>query len=90
MTTMSEQQPFYVLLLMPFWFLLRRLRDFLRRPFRLSLKAPQSGLSMQVERRPSDERYPPTTEPSEKPTSDAGPSIARRTEPYEKDSTTVD
>lgn len=88
--TTKEQQGSFGLLLMLSWYLLRRLRVFLQRPFRLSLKAPLSGLSMQVERQPSDGRQAPTTEPSEMPTTDDENSIARKTVPSERDSTIKD
>lgn len=88
--TTNEQHGFFGLLLMLFLLLLRKSRDFLQKPFRLSLKAPQSGLSMQVERRPRSEKQALTIEPSEMPTTDDGNSIARRTAVSEKDSTTRD
>ena len=53
--TIKEQQGFFGLLLMLFLFLLRALRDFLRRPFRLSLKAQRLGPSNQPKHQGSDE-----------------------------------
>ena len=90
MTTTQEQPLFLGLLLMLSLFLLQRLRGFLQKPFRLSLKVPQSGLSMQVKHLPSDEKCPPTTEPSVTPTTDDGNSTARKTDHYERDSTISD
>lgn len=88
--TTNEQHGFFGLLLMLSLYLLRRSRDCLRKPFRLSLKAPQLDLSVQHKPRASDAKHPPTTGPSEKPTTDDGNNTARRTEPCEKDSTISD
>tara|TARA_Y100000361_G_scaffold151492_1_gene169023 strand:+ start:1449 stop:1724 length:276 start_codon:yes stop_codon:yes gene_type:complete len=88
--TPNEQHGFFGLLLMLSWYLLRRLRAFLQRPYRLSLKAPRLDLSVQHNPRASDEKPPLTIEPSETPTTDDESSIARRTAACEKDSTTRD
>ena len=86
--TPNERHGFFGLLLMLSLYLLRKLQDFLQRPFRLSLKAPQSGLSMQLEHRPSDAKLAPTTEHSEMPTTDDASNTAPRAESYGRDSTT--
>ena len=90
MTTHNEPPLFYGLLLMPFLFLWRRLRDFLQRPFRLSLKGHRLDLSVRHEPEASDAKCLPTTRLSQKPIDDEETDTQSETVHYARDSTIDD